>query len=441
MSGNTATQPKNKPQAGVLFIFITLILDVLGIGLIIPVLPELIKEFIGGDNSKAALYFGMIASAYALAQFVFAPILGALSDRVGRRPVLLLSLLGFFIDYLILGFAPNFFWLFIGRILAGIMGATITTANAYIADISTPATRAQNFGLVGAAFGIGFIIGPTLGGVLGAWHIRAPFFVAAFLVLLNLFYGYFVLPESLPKEKRRAFDWRKANPIGAIANLRKYPLVVNLAVAFVLVSLAQRGLETVWVLYTGERFGWGELSNGLTLGLVGIMSALVQGYLIRKIIPALGEKRAIVTGLCISTLSFIAFGLASQGWMMLTVIVFFAFGGIAGPAIQGLVAGVVDPREQGAVQGSLASLVSASSILAPLIANYSFSFFTREAVQGTASYLPGIPFFIGAIFIGTAALLMWRLFRNPEIKTKTQATITEATATGASQDAKAAPQA
>lgn len=432
MSGNTAPQP-NQRQAGIIFIFITLILDVLGIGLIIPVLPELIKEFIGGDSSEAARYFGMIASVYALAQFVFAPILGALSDRVGRRPVLLLALLGFFIDYLILGFAPNLFWLFIGRVLAGIMGATITTANAYIADISTPETRAQNFGLVGAAFGIGFIIGPTLGGVLGAWHIRAPFFVAAFLVLLNLLYGYFVLPESLPKEKRRAFDWRKANPIGAIANLRKYPLVVNLAVAFVLVSLAQRGLETVWVLYTGERFGWGELNNGLTLGLVGIMSALVQGYLIRKIIPALGEKRAIVTGLSISTLSFIAFGLAGQGWLMLIVIIFFAFGGISGPAIQGLVAGVVDPREQGAVQGSLASLVSASSILAPLIANYSFSLFTREAVRDTALYIPGIPFFIGAIFMGTAALLMWRLFRNPQIS--------KVIASDGSQDGVAAPQA
>lgn len=428
----------NKPSAGVMFIFITLILDVLGLGLIIPILPELIKEFIGGDSSAAARYFGVIASAYALAQFIFAPILGALSDRVGRRPVLLLALLGFFIDYIILGFAPNFFWLFIGRILAGIMGATVTTANAYIADISTPATRAQNFGLVGAAFGIGFIIGPTLGGLLGAWHIRAPFFVAAFLVLLNLLYGYFVLPESLPKEKRRAFDWRKANPIGAIANLRKYPLVVNLAIAFILVSLAQRGLETVWVLYTGERFGWSELHNGLTLGLVGVMSALVQGYLIRKIIPALGEKRAIVTGLCISTGSFIAFGLAWQGWMMLSTIIFFAFGGIAGPAIQGLVAGVVDPREQGAVQGSLASLVSASSILAPLIANYSFSFFTREAVQGTAFYLPGIPFFIGAIFMGAAALLMWRLFRNPHI---TAATTNTATTTDESQGATAAPQA
>ena len=392
------------------FIMITLFLDILGIGIIIPVLPELIKEFVGGSESLAARYFGPLAAAYALMQFIFAPVLGALSDRFGRRPIILIALFGLGIDYLIQGFAPNIGWLFLGRILAGVMGASFTAANAYIADISTPENRAQNFGLVGVAFGLGFIFGPALGGVLGEVWIRLPFFVSAALVFINWLYGYFILPESLAPENRDKFSWAKANPIGSIAELRKYPLVAGLAVAFVFVSLAQRGLETTWVLFTGYRFGWGELTNGLTLALVGVMAVIVQGFLIRPAIKRFGERRAIIMGLSISVLTFLSYGLANQGWMMLVIIVVGSLSGIAGPAIQGLVAGTVKATEQGKVQGALTSLTSLTSVVSPLIfTTLLFGYFTSENAPIT---LPGAPFFLGSVLFLVSLLLLNRLFKR-----------------------------
>ncbi len=406
-------------KAGMVFILITLFLDVLGIGIIIPILPQLVTDFVGGDAGEAAFYYGLIASSYALMQFLFAPLLGALSDRFGRRPVILLSLFGFGVDYLILALAPNLIWLLIGRLFAGIMGATITAANAYIADISTPQTRAQNFGLVGAAFGLGFILGPALGGVLGSIAPRLPFYAAAVLVLLNWLYGWFILPESLAPENRCRFSWRDANPFGSIVGLRRYPLVAGLAGAFVFIALAQRGLETVWVLYTNYRFGWLELQNGLSLALVGVMTALVQGFLIRLIVPKLGERRAILLGLAVSVISLLLYGLAFQGWMMMLIIVFSSFGAIAGPAIQGLVTGAVAPSEQGQVQGSLTSLLSLSSIFAPLLSSFLFSYFTSEAAP---LKLPGAPFFSGALLMLVALLLIWRLFvKNRGFATATAA--------------------
>ncbi len=392
------------------FILITIFLDVLGLGIIIPVLPELIRQMVGGETDSAAVTFAWIASVYALMQFLFAPVLGALSDRFGRRPVILVSLFGLGIDYLIQGFAPTVLWLFVGRVIAGVMGASFTAANAYIADVSTPENRAQNFGLIGVAFGLGFIFGPALGGVLGGVWIRLPFFVAAGLVLVNWLYGYFVLPESLKAENRSAFDWRKANPVSSIFDLRAYPIVAGLALAFIFVSLAQRGLETVWVLYTGYRFGWGELANGLTLALVGVMAVVVQGFLIRPAIRWLGERRAILTGLTISALSFLAYGLASEGWMMLLIIVVSALGGVAGPAIQGLVAGTVKANEQGKVQGALTSLISLTSIFAPLLfTGWLFSYFISEAAPFT---LPGAPFFLGAIFFALSLVVLAQLFKR-----------------------------
>lgn len=404
------TSPLKPRQAGIVFILITLFLDILGLGIVIPILPELIKTFVGGSSVLAARYFGLIAAVYALMQFFFAPLLGALSDRFGRRPVLLVSLFGLGVDYLILSVAPNLGWLVVGRIVAGIAGASITTANAYIADISTPETRAQNFGLVGVAFGLGFIFGPALGGILGGINIRLPFAASAVLVLLNWLYGFFVLPESLSKEHRSGFSWRKANPSGSFSQLGAYPLVAGLATVFVLVSLAQRGLETVWVLYTGYRFGWGEQANGLTLGLVGVMAVLVQGLLIRPVLARLGERRTILVGLVFSTLTFLFYGLASQGWMMVAVIVAGSLGGVAGPAVQGLVAGSVPPDAQGKVQGALTSLISLSSIFAPLIFTTGlFSFFTSSAAPFK---LPGAPFFLGSTLLLAGLVVTARLFKR-----------------------------
>lgn len=400
-----------------IFILITLFLDVLGLGIIIPILPELIKEFVGGNNALAGRYFGIIAAAYALMQFLFAPILGSLSDRFGRRPIILISLFGLGIDYLIQGLAPSIGWLFVGRIIAGIMGASITTANAYIADISTPETRAQNFGLVGVAFGLGFIFGPALGGVLGGISIRLPFFVSAGLVFLNWLYGFFVLPESLGKDNRSAFSWRKANPISSIGTLKAYPLVAGLGVAFLFVSLAQRGMENVWVLYTGYRFGWGEVTNGLTLALVGVMAVLVQGFLIRPAIKRFGERRAVLIGLGVSTLSFLCYGLATQGWMMLIIIVFGSLSGIAGPAIQGLIAGSVSPSEQGKVQGALTSLISLTSIIAPLIFTTGiFGYFTSDI---SPINLPGAPFILGSSLFLIALFMVRRVFKRLPETTQT----------------------
>ena len=396
--------------AAMIFILITLFIDVLGLGLIIPILPELIKQFVGGDAALAGRYFGVIASVYALMQFFFAPVLGALSDRFGRRPVILLSLFGLGVDYLIQGFAPTIGWLFVGRVVAGIMGASFTTANAYIADVSTPETRAQNFGLVGVAFGLGFIVGPALGGVLGGISIRLPFFVAAGLALLNWLYGFFVLPESLGADNRSAFAWRNANPFSSIAQLRAYPLVAGLAAAFVFVSLAQRGLETTWVLYTGYRFGWGETTNGLTLALVGVTAVVVQGFLIRPAIARFGERRTILFGLSVSVLTFLCYGLAYQGWMMVAIIVFGSLSGVAGPAIQGLVAGSVGAAEQGKVQGALTSLISLTSIFAPLLFTAGlFGYFTSAAAPVT---LPGAPFFLGSALFAVALWVVARLFKR-----------------------------
>lgn len=392
------------------FILVTLFIDILGIGIIVPILPVLIREFLGGNNAQAAVYYGVIISTYATMQFLCAPVLGALSDRYGRRPVILVSLFGLGIDYLIQGWAPSIGWLFLGRIIAGIMGASITTANAYIADVSTPQTRAQNFGFVGAAFGLGFIFGPVLGGLLGAISLRLPFFVAAGLALVNWLYGFFVLPESLAPEHRSTVSWRKMNPLASLRRLGTYPLVAGLAVAFLFATMAQRGLENVWILYTGFRYGWNLLTNGLTLGLVGVMAVLVQGLLIKPIVARIGERRSIALGLTVSTLAFLAYGLASQGWMVPVIIVCGALAGVALPTIQGLVAGTVLPSEQGKIHAAFTSLTSLTAIFSPLIFTAGlFSFFTSAAAP---VILPGAPFFLGSLLFLVSLGLLVRLFRR-----------------------------
>jgi len=398
-------------RAGIAFILVTLFLDILGIGIVIPVLPGLVTSFTGGDASAAAPWYAALAAVYAAMQFLFAPLIGALSDRFGRRKVILASLTAFGASYLILAVAPSLLWLFVGRVVAGITGATITAANAYIADVSTPQTRARNFGFVGVAFGLGFVFGPAIGGVLGGIGLRVPFYAAAFVALLGALYGLFVLPESLPPERRRAFSWQRADPFRALVGLRAYPLVAGLAFAFLFFSLAQRGLETVFVLYTDYRFGWGPRENGLALALVGVMAAIVQGGLVRPLVARLGERRTIVAGLTVSTLGFVGYGLASQGWILLAVIAVASLGAVAGPAIQGLIAGTVPASEQGSVQGTLTSMLSLTAIVAPLVSGGLFGMFTGER---SIAELPGMPFFAGAVFLVVAlALVIRTLRRNP----------------------------
>ena len=397
-------------QAGMVFILVTLFIDILGIGIIVPILPELIREFLGGDVTQASRYYGVIIATYATMQFLSAPILGALSDRYGRRPIILVSLFGLGTDYLIQGWAPSIGWLFLGRVIAGIMGASITTANAYIADVSTPQTRARNYGFVGAAFGLGFIFGPVLGGLLGSISLRLPFFVSAGLALVNWLYGFFVLPESLALAHRSSVSWRKMNPLASLRRLGAYPLVAGLAAAFLFASMAQRGLENVWVLHTGFRYGWDMLTNGLTLGLVGVMAVLVQGLLIKPIVARIGERRTVALGLSVSMLAFLAYGLASRGWMVPIIIVFGALAGVALPTIQGLVAGTVLPSEQGKIQGAFTLLTSLTAIVSPLIFTTGlFSFFTSAAAPVV---LPGAPFFLGSLLFLVSLGLLVRLFRR-----------------------------
>lgn len=397
-------------SAAIGFIFITLLVDITGWGLIIPVMPGLIEELTGGSVSDAARYSGWMGFAYAGVQFICAPFLGGLSDKYGRRPVLLFSLFGFGVDYVLLIFAPNITWLFIGRIIAGITGASITTASAYIADISTPATRAQNFGMIGAAFGIGFILGPMLGGLLGQFGSRVPFMVAAALCLLNWLYGYFVLPESLPPDKRRAFDIKRANPVGTLLQLRKYPVLLPLISCMVFLYLAGHAVQSNWAFFGKERFKWDERMIGISLGAVGLLAGLVQGGLVRIINPKLGNEKSVYLGIMMYTLGLLLFALASQTWMMFLFLIPYALGGIAGPALQALMAGMVSANAQGELQGALTSTSAATSIVGPPLMTNTFAFFTGRSAP---FYFPGAPFALGALFMLIALALSWRALHKP----------------------------
>jgi MFS transporter, DHA1 family, tetracycline resistance protein len=391
------------------FIFVTLVLDILGIGLLIPIVPKLIESF-AGDISSASSTSAWLSAAFALMNFVFAPILGSLSDKLGRRPVILASLFGSGVDYLLLAFAPNLGWFFVGRVISGIMGASFSAATAYIADVSPPEKRAQNFGLIGAAFGLGFILGPLLGGFLADFGLRVPFFVAAGLTLLNWLYGYFVLPESLKPQNRREFSWARANPIGSLLGLGRYPVVLGLVGSIFLANLAQNALQNTWVFYTGFRYNWSARDVGISLAVVGLTAAIVQGGLVRQIVPKLGERRSIVIGLAVGAISFLLYGLASQGWMIYVILVVGAIGGIGGPATQGLISRSVAPNEQGALQGSLSSLMSVVNLIGPLIFNNLFAFFTRKDAN---PQIPGMVFYVGSGFMLGALAIAVAAFRNP----------------------------
>ena len=384
-----------KRNAALGFIFVTLLIDVIGFGIIIPVLPALIQKFTGGGLSEASKYGGWLTFAYSIMQFCFSPLLGGLSDRYGRRPILLFALLGLGIDYVFMAFAPTLAWLFVGRVIAGITGASFTTATAYIADISTPEKRAQNFGIIGAAFGMGFIIGPAIGGFCSKWGTEVPFLIAACFTLINLVYGYFVLPESLSQENRRAFDWKRANPLGALKNLHKYPMIMGLLVSFFLVYLAGKSVESTWTFYTMLKFNWSEAWVGYSLAVVGIMVAIIQGGLIRVIIPKVGNNKAIYIGLSLQALGLLLFAFANQGWQMMLFLLPYSLGGIAGPAMQGIISNHVPANEQGELQGTLTSLASITSIIGPLIMNNLFAYFTKD---NTLFYFPGMAFLVGVFF-------------------------------------------
>jgi len=393
---------ENKRSAAIGFIFITLLIDVVGFGIIIPVIPSLIKHLTGNpDMSYSARIGGWLTFTFAIMQFLFAPVLGSLSDRYGRRPVLLFSLFGFGVDYILLSFAPTIAWLFVGRAIAGITGASFTTASAYIADISTAENRAKNFGMIGAAFGLGFVIGPVIGGFLGELGERIPFMVAAGLAFANCLYGYFVLPESLSAENRRAFDIKRANPIGSLMHLKKYPAVGGLVGCFVLIYLASHAVNTNWSFFNIEKFNWSKKMIGISLGAVGILVGAVQGGLVRVINPKIGNEKSVYLGLSLYALGMLLFAFASSTWMMFLFLIPYCLGGIAGPALQSIISGHVPANEQGELQGALTSLISTTTIVGPLIMTSLFSYFISSKAP---VYFPGVSFFLGFLLMLASAI-------------------------------------
>jgi DHA1 family tetracycline resistance protein-like MFS transporter len=402
------TKPKRHAALG--FIFVTVFIDVLGLGVIIPVLPKLLETLGHVNISTAGQLSGYLTFTYAAMQFIFSSVLGNLSDRYGRRPVLLTSLVGFGIDYAFMAFAPSIFWLFIGRAIAGIAGAATTTATAYIADVSTGENRAANFGLIGAATGLGFIVGIALGGYLGAVGLKIPFLAAAGLALLNAFYGYFVLPESLAPENRRPFDWSRANPIGSLKRLGMYPAIAGLVSAFTLVYIASKAVETVLAFYLVEKFKW-SMGSISSLGIfIGVLLIGIQGGLIRLVIPKLGQERSIVVGLLFYAVGLVLIAFAGQGWMMYLYMIPYCLGGISGPALQGLITSKVEANEQGELQGSLNSLLSITTVIGPLLMSSLFAHFTNPKVSSI--YFPGAPYLLGAILMLISTFIAIRNFKR-----------------------------
>jgi MFS transporter, DHA1 family, tetracycline resistance protein len=395
------------------FIFITVLIDVIGFGIIIPVMPKLISDLKQVPVNEAAEYGSWLMSTYAIMQFIFSPVVGGLSDKFGRRKILLVALLAFAVDYIFLALAPTYEWLFIGRIISGITGASFTVASAYIADISTPQTRAKNFGMIGMAFGLGFIIGPLIGGLLGKFGVRVPFYGAAILCLLNWIYGYFILPESLAPENRRPFDFKRSNPLGAIKQVKKYPAMYALFACIFLIYMAAQSVQAPWSYFCKYRFSWSEDQIGISLAVVGFMVALVQGVLIRFINPKLGNEKSLYIGLLFYSAGLLMFAFASQGWMMYAFTVVYCIGGLAGPAIQSLMAAQVPPNAQGELQGIVTSIMSVTMIFGPLLMNYLFTWFTRTTSEVK---FPGAAFFAGFIFmLASAAVAYFALHKKSKL--------------------------
>ena len=398
-----------KHRAALPFIFITLMLDVLGIGLIIPVLPKLVAKLHPGSETEVSHTYGVLIATYALMLLVFAPIMGALSDRFGRRPVILVALAGSAIDYVAMAFAPALWMLFVTRAINGISGANLSACMAYIADVTPPHKRAAGYGMVGAAFGLGFVLGPLTGGFLGDIDLRLPFLAAAGLTAANWLYGLFVLPESLPPERRRPFAWSRANAIGSLRGFARFPGVLGMAGVLFVVQLAQFGLQSVWVLYTAHRYQWDSRAVGISLAVVGIGAAVVQGGLARSIIPRIGERAALLFGLGLAVLAYTAYGLATHGWMIYATVAVASLGAIAGPAAQAIITTGVQSDQQGELQGSLASLQSVAQVAGPLLGTGLFGYFISDRAP---FLLPGAPFFACAVLALIALLLAARVARR-----------------------------
>jgi MFS transporter, DHA1 family, tetracycline resistance protein len=401
-------------RAAVLFILVTVFLDMLSFGIIIPVLPKLVEEFFEGDTAQAAVLYGVMGTAWAFMQFFCSPIQGALSDRFGRRPVVLLSNFGLGLDYIVMALAPNVAWLVAGRVISGMASSSFSTAGAYIADVTPPAQRAAAFGKIGMLFGLGFILGPALGGWLGAIDPRLPFWGAAALSLLNSCYGYFVLPESLPPDKRTPFAWARANPVGSLVLLRSHHELVGLAtVAFL---LAHTVLPSVSVLYMGYRYGWGPASVGLVMAGVGTAAMIVQGGLIGPITNRFGERRAMLIGLLCGSVGFSVYGLAPEGWIFCLGIPVMAFWGLTGPATQSLMTRRISSSEQGQLQGAIGSINGMTGMIGPTLFTQTFAFFIRSSSDlspqhsglSTSVDLPGAPFVLASLLLLSAAVIAWR---------------------------------
>jgi DHA1 family tetracycline resistance protein-like MFS transporter len=392
-----------KLKPSVYFILVTMMIDSISLGIIIPVFPKLIMGMEQCDESRAAIIGSWMMFWFALMQFLISPILGNLSDRYGRRPILLLSLFGFGIDYLILAFAPTVGWLYVGRILAGIMGASYTTATAYIADISTEETRSKYYGMLGAAFGLGFIIGPGVGGLLQMFGERVPFIAGAVLSFLNWIYGYFILPESLSMKERRRFDIKRANPIGAFRHLSQYRKLFGLLAAFFLLYLAAQAVMSNWQYYTILKFQWDETKIGLSITLIGIMVALVQGLLVRYINPKIGNKNAVLVGLGLYTIGLLSFGLAPTGTWMIIASIPYCLGGINGPAMQTIMSSSVAKNAQGELQGMITSVMSITYIIGPVMMAGIFEYFTSKSTY----YFPGAAFVAAAILVFLALIVSY----------------------------------
>lgn len=405
----------SNPASGkhaVAFILATVLIDVIGLGITIPVAPRLIGELADVGMSEAARIGGWLMFVYAAMQFVFAPVIGNLSDRYGRRPLLIFSLAMLGVDYLIVGFAPSLFWLFLGRFLSGIAGASFSTASAYIADITPPEKRAANFGLLGAAFGVGFMIGPALGGVLGDISVRLPFFVSAALALLNAVYGLFVLRESLPVERRRTFEWKRANPLGALLALKRFPVLLGLAGVLILMRFAHDSSPATWTYYTMLRFHWSMKEVGLSLMASGLVTAIAYGGLTRVLIPRLGETRSAYIGLFAGAVGFLGFAFASKGWMLYAFMPIFALMALVMPSLNAKMSKIVSPSEQGELQGALTSLGSLTSVAAPPFMSNLFAYFTGPAAP---VYFPGAAFTAASLCLIAAALL-FRITNPPSGK-------------------------
>lgn len=409
---DTSHEPRTAPSrsAAVAFVLATVVLDMLALGIVLPVLPRLVVEFSHGDVGAGAAWVGLFGFGWAVMQFFFTPVLGALSDRFGRRPVIILSNLGLGFDYLLMAMAPSLAWLFVGRLVSGITAATFSSATAYITDVTPPERRAAKFGLLAAAFGLGFILGPAIGGVLGAVSLRLPFWGAAAFSLVNACYGFFVLPESLPKARRTAFRWLQANPLGSLVLLSAAPGLVGLAAIGWLQRVAHAALPSMFVLYTEYRYGWTSTLVGAALTAVGLSSMLVSGVLVGPLVKRVGEGRALLIGSVFMLAGFAGFGLAPTALYFWAALPILSLGGFASPALQGLATRRVGPSDQGKLQGALSSLGSIADMIGPVVATQAFAL----AILPTgAIYLPGAPYLVAALLVAISLALAWRVARPP----------------------------